>query len=567
MSFKVDAGTNIVRFESSNQSQLGKAVKWIWISALFAVVYLALTNKGSVSGLLIGSGVMILTMGAIHLTLRSQLKKERTSIILDSNGISCGGFSGSTKQFLWTQIASASIEVVGNAPILQLLLSPSSGLVDKKSFINGRNPSRPYFPLAPYSKEDQEEILDAIYSKLSLYANVPVSPPVTNVLRVEREFQDKLKAMAPRTWVTYALLSVNIVIWCAMIFMGADVLKPIPDILFQWGGNTAFAVQHGQWWRLLSASFLHAGIVHLVVNMFGLAVIGMTLERLFGHRLYLSIYLFSGVMGSALSMHFSAQTAVSVGASGAIFGVAGALLVAVFKNRKTLPQMFSKQTLSGMGFFVIYSLVQGFGRVGIDNAAHVGGLLAGCLMAALLTSRLDVVALAGSTRWRTPVALSLAALLILGLSLTSRPSEFDVQRAIEGSAAFATGTKSLADAEAALLQEQRDVKAGKLTERQADDRSRAVHAPAYKKISAQLASAWFLPGDHRNELLKEVRYAVVLMTEALAMESTFPEGTTAIEPADPVRRAFIDSELVKTNSRMQGLIQKMSLQKNGAKKQ
>ena len=542
-------------------------MKWIWISFALSAVFLVVTNKGSIRSLLIGVGFMLLFLSAIYFTLRSQLNKKRTQILVSASEISCEAFGGKVKKFEWIQVSSASIEMVGSAPVLQLKLNANSGARDKKSFINGLNPSKPSFTLAPYSPEDQEKILDVIHSRLISPSSRMHSESSVNLLRLEREFQEKLKAMAPRTWVTYGLVALNVAIWGSMVAMGADLLKPSSELLFQWGGNTAFAVQHGQWWRLLSATLLHAGFVHLVMNMFGLVVVGVTLERLFGHKLFLLIYLASGFAGSALSLHFSAQKAVSVGASGAIFGIAGALLVAVFKHRKTLPQVFSKQMLSGMGFFVIYSLIQGFGKAGTDNAAHIGGLLAGCLTATILSTRLVIVSSPGRRTWQAPAALAVAAALILGLSLTAKHSEFDVQRAINGSASFAAAMESLGVTEAALLKEQGDIKAGKLTEREADNRSRAVHAPAYEKITAQLSSAWFLPGDSKNELLKEIRYAVALMTEALAMESVFPEGTTKAEPADPVRHTFLNNELVKVNARLHVLSQKLAAQTNDAKKQ
>lgn len=554
-------------FEPSKNSQLGKTFKWIWLALAVSIAVLLATNKGSLTGLLVGIGGMFVLMGIIHLTLRSQFSKHRTRVTIDATQIACLGFAGPIKKYALSGVSSASIEVIGGVPVLQLRLHEASGIKDKKSFLNGRNPARPYFGLGPYSPEDQEKMLDAICLRLANNGLSDTKPPIINSLRTEREFQEKLKAFAPRTWVTYGLLTANVAIWAVTVAMGADVLKPSSELLFQSGGNTAFAVQTGQWWRLLSATFLHAGIIHLGMNMLGLVVVGVTLERLFGHKLFLLIYLVSGLAGSALSMHYAAQKAVSVGASGAIFGIAGALLVAVFKHRKTLPQMFSKQTLSGMGFFVVYSLAQGFGRTGTDNAAHIGGLLAGCLMAAILSSRLDKASSSVGNSRRVSLAVLTAALLVPILGATANTSDFDVRRAIDGSAAFTAGMKSLTSAQEALKKEQSDVKAGKLTERDADNRSRTEHAPAFIKISAQLSAAWFLPGDQRNEVLKEVKYAVELMTEALAMESNFPDGSTKAEPADPARQLFIESEITKTNLRLEALSKKTASQKGNVKNQ
>lgn len=111
--------------------------------------------------------------------------------------------------------------------------------------------------------------------------------------------------------------------------------------------------------------------MHVAMNMLGLYSAGIWVERIYGKRLFTLVYLASGLMGSVLSLYFSAQNAVSVGASGTVFGVTGAFLVAVAQNRSRLPKLFSQQTLSGMGLFIVYSLLQGFGTQGIDNAAHI----------------------------------------------------------------------------------------------------------------------------------------------------------------------------------------------------
>ncbi len=151
------------------------------------------------------------------------------------------------------------------------------------------------------------------------------------------------------------------------------------------------------------------------MNMVGLVSAGVTVERIYGRPQFALIYFGAGLAGSALRLHFSAQQAVSVGASGAVFGITGAFLVGVFQHRDKLPKTFSKQTLSGLSFFILYALAQGFAKQGIDNAAHIGGLLGGCLLAFILPERFDPIHFAATVR---------RSALSTRMPTTSRPAGF-----------------------------------------------------------------------------------------------------------------------------------------------
>lgn len=157
--------------------------------------------------------------------------------------------------------------------------------------------------------------------------------------------------------------------------------------------NAAFMVEHGamyvplvvregEYYRLLTAVFMHFGISHLVNNMVILFVLGDNLERALGKVKYLVFYLICGVGANVFSMVVSIreyELAVSAGASGAIFGVIGGLLYVVIRNRGRLEDLSTRQ----LELFVVCSLYFGFTSTGIDNAAHVGGLVLGFLLAAI----------------------------------------------------------------------------------------------------------------------------------------------------------------------------------------
>lgn len=141
-------------------------------------------------------------------------------------------------------------------------------------------------------------------------------------------------------------------------------------------------VREGQVWRLLTAAFLHIGILHLLVNMWSLWALGRYLEPLYGTFRFGLIYVFSASTASALSA--GVHTIISAGASGAIFGVVGAMVVVGYRYRQLIPVRLNKAFGQGALPFILYNLVYGFGKPGIDNWAHVGGLAGGALLAVLL---------------------------------------------------------------------------------------------------------------------------------------------------------------------------------------
>lgn len=163
--------------------------------------------------------------------------------------------------------------------------------------------------------------------------------------------------------------------------------------------DAAFMLQHGamyepmvtqqhEFYRIFTSMFLHFGITHLLNNMVLLGALGWNMELEIGKIRFLIIYLVSGIGGNLLSLYFgiSAETyAVSAGASGAIFGLMGALLYVVIANRGRLGRLSGK----GMLFMVILSLYFGLTSSGVDNWAHIGGLVTGFVMAVILYRRKD----------------------------------------------------------------------------------------------------------------------------------------------------------------------------------
>ena len=169
--------------------------------------------------------------------------------------------------------------------------------------------------------------------------------------------------------VTYALIIINLFVFLFPMFYGNT--EQVYNLFASYGPF----VKMGEYYRLLTAAFLHANIAHLIFNMYALWIIGMQLESFIGRWRYLVVYLFSAITGSLLSVIVTPD-AVSVGASGAIFGLLGALLYFGYHYRVYLGTVIKSQIIP----LIVINLLLGFMVPGIDNAAHIGGLIGGALI-------------------------------------------------------------------------------------------------------------------------------------------------------------------------------------------
>ena len=172
------------------------------------------------------------------------------------------------------------------------------------------------------------------------------------------------------------------------------------------GGIRAREVFAGEYWRVLTAIFLHAGFLHLLLNMWILWSVGSIAERLFGHVGFAVVYVGSGIFGGVASTMFNAEEVVSVGASGAIFGICAAVGAFLLRFQDALPPHAVKRLGGEVGALLAYNIFYGFTHTGIDNAAHIGGALGGfCLGFALATSLNEQLpGLADPRRWIAAVA-------------------------------------------------------------------------------------------------------------------------------------------------------------------
>jgi rhomboid protease GluP len=224
------------------------------------------------------------------------------------------------------------------------------------------------------------------------------------------EFIARLQALTPRTWVTPTLIALNVLVWLLTVATGVSPWLPRAAELLAWGGNHA-PVTLQQPWRLITACFLHAGIIHLAFNMWALWETGRLAERFYGNLAMLMIYLVAGIAGAMASLFFAARVGLSVGASGAIFGIVGCLLAALFTQSQHIPKDLLISLRKAMLGFVAYSLLMGVVAGFIDNAAHLGGLTTGAIMGLILVKRFD------DTRYRRDALPSALRALALACAL------------------------------------------------------------------------------------------------------------------------------------------------------
>jgi rhomboid protease GluP len=229
-----------------------------------------------------------------------------------------------------------------------------------------------------------------------------------------------------------------------MVLRGVSAWSPTVDQLMHWGADNAGNVLiAGEWWRIVTAMFVHAGIIHIATNMWCLWNLGLLAEPLMGSTGLLAVYILTGAAGNLLSTFVNWSSAYSdwmkyhdigvfpagAGASGAVFGIAGALIVLLKSKRLPIPQYELKRLRRSVIYFAAFNLLVGlsanFGSrltgVVIDNSAHIGGCLCGLLFAVPLVPRIGSPRSEFQTRMRLAVAMVVVLLVMFGFYLAQLP--------------------------------------------------------------------------------------------------------------------------------------------------
>lgn len=201
---------------------------------------------------------------------------------------------------------------------------------------------------------------------------------------------------------TYILLGINIAVFAAMLLRGVSPTSPTPDQLVHFGANATDLVLSGQWYRLLTATFVHVGIVHLATNMWCLYNLGLLGEPLLGKWGLIATYIVTGIAGNLLSLGVNVilfivtrtpDLSVGAGASGAVFGIAGILIVLLSNQKLPIPLGELQRLRRSVIQFAGLNLIIGLGTifiplVRIDNMAHIGGFLSGLALGPPLVPRM-----------------------------------------------------------------------------------------------------------------------------------------------------------------------------------
>jgi membrane associated rhomboid family serine protease len=208
---------------------------------------------------------------------------------------------------------------------------------------------------------------------------------------------------------TQVIFGINVAVFLAMALSASTIMEfPVPELI-RFGANLGGLTISGEWWRLLTNIFVHGGVIHIAFNMWCLWYLGALAESLYGRWTYGCIYLICG-LGASLASAGWHPYVPSVGASGAIFGLAGALFTAIKLGEFSVSRAELSGTLRSLGAFVVYNLIFGFAISGVDNAAHIGGLVTGAIVGA-------VIALVAPRQEQAPRRAAVLLIMFLALAL------------------------------------------------------------------------------------------------------------------------------------------------------
>jgi membrane associated rhomboid family serine protease/Flp pilus assembly protein TadD len=221
--------------------------------------------------------------------------------------------------------------------------------------------------------------------------------------------------VSPSFLITTGLIGLNVLVFAIMVLRGVSPFLPSPQQAIAFGADFGPLTLNGQWWRLVTSMFVHFGIVHIGLNMWCLWNLGRAAEQLMGRASYLLAYFVSGIFASIVSVYWHPMAA-GAGASGAIFGMAGVLVSYVYLKKTPAHLQINSRMLGSLGTFIAYNLA--FGALpGISNAAHIGGLVMGLAVGAVLPA---AGASEDARRTRLSLVAVFAAIALVGSAIAAK---------------------------------------------------------------------------------------------------------------------------------------------------
>ena len=405
-----------------------------------------------------------------------------------------------------------------------------------KAFLIRTRDGRRYIIVWLASREDAE----------ALWAMLPQekTPEFLADQAAHERFGKTMSVLGTRALVTPAIIAINVAVFIVMLVAGADLMNPNPAVHIRFGSNFGPLTWTGEEWRLLSSAFLHFGLIHLALNMYALYQGGSLVERLFGSTRFAVIYLLSALAGSVASGWWD-PLRNSAGASGAIFGVYGALLAFLAVRRADIPPSMLKSISSSALLFCLYSLVIGAAHPLIDNACHVGGLLGGFVSGVILARPFQAEARAEAQPARV---LTAVLVVLLPLALLAQPLTAESGGASAG-LRFERDLQAFGGAEAELVRRQTDILTFppnvRVNRLEIARRLREEVLEPWRAASRPLLQSTTLPADgsrasRRQQAIRDYLRAreSAIELRALALESG--------DPSDEARAIQADQQLGKT---------------------
>ena len=228
----------------------------------------------------------------------------------------------------------------------------------------------------------------------------------------------------PPAPLTAGLVGINVAVFLAMALAFKSFSEPNTAQLIRWGADWGPRSLGAQPWRMLSSNYVHIGLLHILFNMWCLWDLGNLAERIFDKATYLLTYTACGIAGSLSSLWWH-PLVVGAGASGAIFGLAGALITALYLGRLPIPKQAVRHTLRSLVIFAGYNLFFGAVGAGIDNSAHIGGLVTGLVLGGIMAKHLTS-SVEERGRWRLGVFAVTALILLSVFSFVKRANGYVV---------------------------------------------------------------------------------------------------------------------------------------------
>lgn len=260
---------------------------------------------------------------------------------------------------------------------------------EAKTFLEKYYSLRVVLNVVVYATEEYQSFIYQDYNKVIylekeqqvVYSDNSCKPLVT-IINNSKQKQIKKKSKYKDNLVTYLLIAINVLIYLLTAIISRNIYDIDSYTLLVFGAKVNELINNGQPWRLITSTFLHGGLAHIAFNMYALKIIGSEVEYVYGKVKYIGIYLISAVGAGLFSYIFNADS-ISVGASGAIFGLFGAMLIFGVKNKNKI----GKQYVINLFKVIVINIIIGVTISNIDNSAHIGGLIFGVISALILKNK------------------------------------------------------------------------------------------------------------------------------------------------------------------------------------